>query len=90
MGTATLIGVIVCMANMLLAGFLLGHALAKLTASKSDRPARLVIVEVVKVGRGARRARPAKPTPEGGADGVEVDDNLDDTGNDADDGRKND
>lgn len=89
MGTATLIGVIVCMANMLIAGFLLGHALAKLTASKSDRPARFVIVEVVKVGRGARRARPAKPTPECGADGVEVDDNLDNPSDDADDGGDN-
>lgn len=89
MGTATLIGVIVCMANMLLAGFLLGHALAKLTASKSDRPARLVIVEVVKVGRLTRRARPAKPTPECGAEGVEVDDNLDKATDDADDGCDN-
>ena len=86
----TIFGVAVAMINMLLAGFLLGHALSKLTASKSDRPFRVVVIEVVKVGRRARALRPAKQAPEGGADGVEVDDDLDDTGNDADDGRKND
>ena len=89
METAILIGVIVCMANTLLAGFLLGHALAKLTASKSDRPARLVIVEVVKVWRRACRARPAKPAPECGAEGVEVDGDLDQPADNADDGGGN-
>ena len=89
MGTSTLIGIIVCMANMLLAGFLVGHSLFRLAASKSDRPSRFVVIEVVEVGRRTRRASAAEPTTDDGANGAEVDDDLDNAGDNADDGGDN-